>query len=508
MPLSVLTDEQIGGLLEAQTLDELDSFRASLQRALHEYSVGTQDRSAQDDEQPERQAITSEATGTKTLFMPSRGPAGFGVKVITLTAPDAKSPTQQPSAGSPVDGKGKEVKVPAASSAPVIRPTGAITLFSPQGAPVAILHASQLTAFRTALASLCLVHRRSTVKVLTVFGAGLQAYWHVRLALMARGRTVKRVNIISHRYSDSCRDLLRRFLEVPADVKAREGWQSCQFGILTPGYVEYARLLKDQVRAADVVFCCTPSTEELFPAGLLTNTEGRKRGRLLVAIGSYTPDMREIPLEVLRQAVRRHPPGPHFHKHATEGGVVVVDTLDGALKEAGELIAAGLRPDQLVELGELVMLQEAQSREGDEAASDSGGLGSGASSPTGVEFDKLDITPGTPSLSSVFGSPTSRASSRASSPSRKSTAPSTTASSTADSGRTPKVLPFLQKRSSSSHSTASERKKKKDDHLAVWLQSGNVIYKSVGLGLMDLAVGMHLVQFAKDKGVGTHVDGF
>ncbi|KAL8417508.1 hypothetical protein RB594_001251 [Gaeumannomyces avenae] len=517
MPLSVLTDEQIGGLLEALTLDELDSFRSSLQRALHEYSVGTQDRSAQEDEQPERQAIYSEATGTKTLFMPSRGPAGLGVKVITLTSPPAKSPSQQPSAaGSPVDGKGKEAEAPApaaaAASAPVIRPTGAITLFSPQGAPVAILHASQLTAFRTALASLCLVHRRSTVKVLTVFGAGLQAYWHVRLALAARGRTVKRVNIISHRYSDSCRVLLRRFLEVPAEVKAREGWQACQFGILTPSYVEYARLLKDQVRAADVVFCCTPSTEELFPAGLLTNTEGRKRGRLLVAIGSYTPDMREIPLEVLRQAVRRHPADrPHFHKHATEGGVVVVDTLDGALKEAGELIAAGLRPDQLVELGELVMLQEAQSREqqgGDEAASD--GLGSGASSPTGLEFDRLDFTPGTPSLSSVFGSPTSRASSRASSPSRKSTAPSTTASSTTatDPGRAAKVLPFLQKRSSSSHSTASERRKKKDDHLAAWLQSGNVIYKSVGLGLMDLAVGMHLVQFAREKGVGTHVDGF
>ncbi|KAL8304465.1 hypothetical protein RB597_004362 [Gaeumannomyces tritici] len=521
MPLSVLTDEQIGGLLEALTLDELDSLRSSLQRALHEYSVGTQDRSAQEDEQPERQAIYSEATGTKTLFMPSRGPAGLGVKVITLTSPPAKPPSQQPSAaGSPVDGKGKEAEAPApapaATSAPVIRPTGAITLFSPQGAPVAILHASQLTAFRTALASLCLVHRRSTVKVLTVFGAGLQAYWHVRLALAARGRTVKRVNIISHRYSDSCRDLLRRFLEVPAEVKAREGWQACQFGILTPSYVEYARLLKDQVRAADVVFCCTPSTEELFPAGLLTNTEGRRRGRLLVAIGSYTPDMREIPLEVLRQAVRRHPADrPHFHKHATEGGVVVVDTLDGALKEAGELIAAGLRPDQLVELGELVMLQEAQSREqqgGDEAASDGGGggLGSGASSPTGFEFDRLDLTPGTPSLSSVFGSPTSRASSRASSPSRKSTAPSTTASSTTatDPGRAAKVLPFLQKRSSSSHSTASERRKKKDDHLAAWLQSGNVIYKSVGLGLMDLAVGMHLVQFAREKGVGTHVDGF
>lgn len=411
-----------------------------------------------------------------------------------------------------MDGKGKRAETPPAP-APVIRPTGAITLFSPQGAPVAILHASRLTAFRTALASLCLVHRRSTVKVLTVFGAGLQAYWHVRLALMLRGRTVKRVNIITHRYSETSRDLLRRFVKVPAEVKIREGWHNCQFGVLTPSYVEYARLLKDQVRGADVIFCCTPSTEELFPASLLTNTEGRKKGRLLVAIGSYAPEMREIPLDVLRQAVRRHAPGPHFHKHAAEGGVVVVDTLDGALKEAGELIAAGLRPDQLVELGELVMLQEARAKldgGGDEAAPADDGRGSGASSPTGLEFDKLDMTPGTPSMSSVFGS-ASRASSRASSPSRKSPVPSTTASSAADSSRSGgipgKVLPFLQKRSLSSQSMGSESRKK-DDHLAMWLQSGNVIYKSVGLGLMDLTVGMHLVQLAKEKGIGTHVDAF
>jgi hypothetical protein len=46
------------------------------------------------------------------------------------------------------------------------------------------------------------------------------------------------------------------------------------------------------------------------------------------------------------------------------------------------------------------------------------------------------------------------------------------------------------------------------DRLAQWLQTGNVIYKSVGLGLMDLSVGIHLIQYAQEKGVGTHVPGF
>ncbi len=46
------------------------------------------------------------------------------------------------------------------------------------------------------------------------------------------------------------------------------------------------------------------------------------------------------------------------------------------------------------------------------------------------------------------------------------------------------------------------------EDLAQWLETGNVLYKSVGLGLMDLSVGMHLIEFAKEKGVGTFVQGF
>ena len=100
---------------------------------------------------------------------------------------------------------------------------------------------------------------------------------------------------------------------------------------------------------ADVIFCCTPSTEDLFPAEILTNYEARRKGRLIVAVGSYKPEMREIPRELLLQATGAGS-GKHLHyKHATEGGVIVVDTLDGALKEAGELIEAGLQPNQLVE---------------------------------------------------------------------------------------------------------------------------------------------------------------
>lgn len=233
---------------------------------------------------------------------------------------------------------------------PTIKPTGSVTLYSPQGPPIGFLHAQTLTAFRTALASSILLQKRTNVRTITVFGSGLQAYWHVRLALMLRGDTIRQVYIINRQFSESARITFKKIYGVPQDLKQREGWDQAQFSLLTPTYGEYSRLLKEHLRASDVIYCCTPSTENLFDASILTNNEGRRKGRLIVAVGSYTPQMRELPRELLLQATKPHASGHlHYHKHATEGGVIVVDTLDGAMKEAGEIIESGLAPRQLVE---------------------------------------------------------------------------------------------------------------------------------------------------------------
>ncbi|KAJ0109849.1 hypothetical protein J7T55_004399 [Diaporthe amygdali] len=474
MSLSVLTDEQIRLLLESLTVDELETFYVNLKGALHDYSNGSQVAGESDIHQPHRQSVNSSRTGATTLFMPSSSPAGVGVKVITLSPPQSK----QDEAG------GK----------PKIKPVGAITLFSETGQPVGILHASTLTAFRTALASACLVVRRNRIQTVTAFGSGEQAYWHIRLALMLRGSTIRQVNVINRRFSDSCKYILKRLYAVPSAVKEREGWQDAQFGILTPGYGEFNRLLKEQVRAADVIFCCTPSKEPLFDHTILTNSDGRRKGRLIVAIGSYKPDMLEIPLEVVHQAVKTHEPGHrHFHKHATEGGVVIVDTLDGALEEAGEIIQGGLTPKQLIELGELVMLHRIKMDE-ESSSDDTSSLvsSSGASTAPSSDFEKLDLSSG-PSMTSVYSGTNDEPDSR--SPSRPSSRPGSL---------------FHRRKTSQSSSSADGGKKKKEreDHMCRWLQAGNVIYKSVGLGLMDLTVGMSVIEFARDKGVGTHVAGF
>ncbi|CAJ2505072.1 Uu.00g124660.m01.CDS01 [Anthostomella pinea] len=493
MSLAVLSDEVIRELLETLSHDEAEGFAHTLKCALHDYSTGTQSIDAGLIHQPKRTSVTSNATGATTLFMPSCSPVGHGVKanvswtyaVVTVSSPHADP------------------------SLPTIKPTGSVTLYSPSGSPLGFLHAQTLTAFRTALASSCLLTKRASVRTITVFGSGLQAYWHIRLALMLRGRTIRTVNIINRRFSDNAKTILKQFYAVPAAVKQREGWTEAQFSMLTPTYGEYSRLQKEHIREADVIYCCTPSTEALFDASILTSHEGRRKGRLIVAVGSYTTDMRELPRELLLQATKQHAAGHmHYHKHATEGGVIVVDTLDGALKEAGEIIDAELEPKQLVELGELVMIHKL--REDEDSATD-------GSSAISNSFDKLDLSssgPG-PAMSTVFGG--NNSSTDASSHPKRSSSRSPSRPKSSSSRKGSFHLPSLRRGSASSQGSSADnhrphkdkaQQQKRDDHLARWLSSGNVIYKSVGLGLVDLVVGLEVVRLARERGVGSHVENF
>jgi ornithine cyclodeaminase len=54
------------------------------------------------------------------------------------------------------------------------------------------------------------------------------------------------------------------------------------------------------------------------------------------AIGAYRPDLRELDDTAMRRAT------------------VVVETRAAALAEAGDVIGAGLEPDRLIELGDVV----------------------------------------------------------------------------------------------------------------------------------------------------------
>jgi len=284
----------------------------------------------------------------------------------------------------------------------------------PVGNAQGVINAEEVTAFRTALCATSLLKRRDKVHTITVFGAGKQAYWHIRLALMLRAEDIHHVNIINRSVERAIK-LMKRFQ--PGNGGLRE-WSRVKFSAVSPEFVDYGRLLKEEVRNADVIFCCTPSTEPLFPHEFLTSREGQRKGRYISAIGSFAPHMIELHPEILRNAVKSHHGHKHHHKHARQEGVIIVDTLDGCLRDAGEVIQAKLTPDQLVEVGELLMVKKSVMEE----------LQAGGDHPE----------PG----------------------------------------------------------------------LLEWMTKGNVIYKGVGLGLMDLVVGSELIRLGRERNIGTTIPDF
>lgn len=430
--ITVLSDSEIRSLLLSLSRDEIVRLQENLAEALHEYSTGTQETSGcASSNQPKRISIPAQNDQT-TLFMPASTSTSRGVKIVTLAMPHPTSPSESTPVLSPISSRGSSklsqsstASTPVSSQTPSIasfkstdtsvpsiqstNPRGSLTLLTPAGEPYAFLAAEELTAFRTALASTLIFHRRDKVHRVTVFGAGKQAYWHIWLALTLRGADIHHVDIVNRGFARA-QDLLREIHTSPDWDDLRSINSKLRFSVVSADYGEYNRILKDNVRGSDAIFLCTPSVAPLFPAEFLTSPEGRRKGRYISAIGSYRPHMVEIHPDILRHAVspdHHH----HHHKHADKGGVVVVDSLEACLRESGEVRQAGLAPEQLVEVGELLMVKKASLRE---------------------------IAMGGPG----------------------------------------------------------------EQGLKRWIEAGNVIYKSVGLGLMDICVGEDLVGLAREKKVG------
>ncbi|KAL2821360.1 hypothetical protein BDW59DRAFT_150178 [Aspergillus cavernicola] len=468
MPLTILSGAQLRSLLLSLTHDQIVSIQQSLANALRDYSVGNQESGCAATLQPRRTAVTRKC-GRTTLFMPSSTRRAIGIKVISLedkggtpgcevesgedlrgvkrvtagepgsrdSVTSVSSEMSELSLSSQEDSTERSSSVssesdplPSASvdSKPIeagvsktmgawpgagtrdTSPKGSITLLDDNSLPFGLINAEELTPFRTALTATMIFNKRKRVRTVVVFGAGKQAYWHIRLALTLRAEDIKRVIIVNRSFE--------RAAQLLQDIYATENssWRGeVKFSAVSSEFGEYGRILHDAINKADAIFCCTPSHVPLFPAELLTSREGRRKGRLISAIGSYKPHMTELHPDILREEVAVHPPHRHFHKHVRRSGVVVVDSLDAAMKEAGEIIQADIKPNQVVEIGELLMVRDAT--QGSNAADD-------------------------------------------------------------------------------------------EKHLREWVERGNVIFKGVGLGLMDLVTGSDLVELARARKIGTTVEDF
>lgn len=112
-----------------------------------------------------------------------------------------------------------------------------------------------------------------------------------------------------------------------------------------------------------------------------------------------------------------------------------MDSVEACLKFAGEVVKAGLSPDQVVELGEIFMLK----RERERIVKEGKGKGKKGEGDEG-EDDGCHL--------------------------------------------------------------------QENSGLKEWLTRGNVIYKSVGLGLMDVVVGNELLRISRERGVGMTVEEF
>ncbi|KAI0462039.1 hypothetical protein LJB42_004644 [Komagataella kurtzmanii] len=194
------------------------------------------------------------------------------------------------------------------------------------GTPIGILNASTLTAFRTALATTLALSKTFQTeddldrKVLTVFGSGPQAFWHVKLALILYP-SIKTV-IVVNRSQDTGTKLV-------SDLKAE--FQTVDYELHLLNETE---VISKAVYRSSIIFGCIPSTE---PAVKLKDLDMTSK-TFIGLIGSYKPHMKEVDDKTIDFLV-------------SSNSKILVDSHEHTKLEAGELQSVDTK--HLIELGEI-----------------------------------------------------------------------------------------------------------------------------------------------------------
>src|SRR3954453_14375067 len=206
----------------------------------------------------------------------------------------------------PASGEAMGIKMvtfyPGNAGSPLPTHMAVIGLFDPKtGEPLALMDGRYITEMRTAAVSAVATDALASrdAKVLTLLGAGVQA--HAHLEMLRRVRAFDEVRVWNHHP-----DKAERFADE----------HQCR-----------AMGSEEAVRDPDVVVTATSSREPILKGAWL------KRGAHVNAVGASRPDWRELDDEAMRN-------------------VVIVDSFEGAGKEAGDVILSGAVP--FAELGELL----------------------------------------------------------------------------------------------------------------------------------------------------------
>ena len=142
------------------------------------------------------------------------------------------------------------------------------------GAPVAVMDGQSVTAWRTGAVGGVGIRHLSGKDAHTVgiVGAGVQGF-HLALYACA-ARDIHTVYVFNH--SDrNLTDYLARLQKAIADPSVE---------------VVQCKTVEELVKASDIICTATPATSPVLP-----NDAELLRGKCIIAIGSYTPEMREIP---------------------------------------------------------------------------------------------------------------------------------------------------------------------------------------------------------------------
>jgi alanine dehydrogenase len=167
-----------------------------------------------------------------------------------------------------------------------------VVLDATTGAPLALVEGGHLTALRTGATSALATRlmARADARTVALFGAGVQA--RTQLAGVRAVRDIREVRIVSRRAESA----------------------TLLAGELTGVDTRFVHDAAQAIRGADIVITATTCPTPLFPGGAL------EPGTHVNAIGAYAATMREVDSACIQRAR------------------VVVDTREGALAEAGDLI--------------------------------------------------------------------------------------------------------------------------------------------------------------------------
>ena len=187
------------------------------------------------------------------------------------------------------------------------------------GRAIALLEGSTLTAIRTGAGSGAAIDllAQEDSKVVAIFGAGAQGRTQLEAACNAR-----RIETV--------------FIFNPSTDKARTLAEEMAGRNSIPRDIRVAQTPKEAIEQADIICTATTSPKPVF------DDKDVKPGTHISAIGTYTPEMQEVPVETLRRAR------------------IVVDSYATVMEEAGDIVqairAGAIQESNIhAELGEIIV---------------------------------------------------------------------------------------------------------------------------------------------------------